>query len=562
MLAAVFRGRPALFHAFAAFLDSLSLQVFYEVAPSIQQEHAHCCSAVMDFDPAATGTRHDTEADIQEPDDDDQLDSWSPYASPPMSPIRSLQNSPCQSPIIRSPCLSVSGESSSHSDDSSIYSHSLFDSSDERSQASLPSSPLSLVLESDDSMDCEDDLSSCDDALDPENDLSRCAEDVEEVVPPDLEVPLDSLELCIYDALRFFPTLIDFFSCSPRRIEGTTFLQSGAPAPRRLPSARASALRRLMEENGAVWADKTAELISVASSVKGCTLPLIVRPSGFGRTTFMHTLMDYYDAGNPRFADVAFEAMQCGFPGRNRGYRSQYLVMHLDLARTDSSSCEKFHESLVRLLHWETQSFIHKYIELLEWPSDRVARILEYPKSSFDVCLNAMMYSGCSMFLAIDNFTTPYKNAPDAETRDGINDHLYFYLGAVAEEFLGRGVIGDGIVVGEGVGCGSRGAFDGMTTDCTEAYAVGHAFGFTKTEVKQLGMIFSQGDSFVDDVERLVPSYLYGREFESLHPKYAYTRDGRKMRPPEPVFAMDAVWKLLEGRWEPIDVFDRKIFDI
>ncbi|KIY53678.1 hypothetical protein FISHEDRAFT_68663 [Fistulina hepatica ATCC 64428] len=492
-------------------------------------------------------------AELRMPDDDDQLDPWSPYASPPMSPIRSLQNSPCQSPIIRSPSLSVSGDTSSHSDDSSIYSHALLDRSDERS--SLPSSPL--ILESDDSMDCEDDLSSSDDDLDPENDLSCCTENVEEIVPPDLEVSLDSVELCIYDTLRTFPTLIDFFCCSPKRIEGTTFLQSGAPAPRRLPSARACALRFLMEENGAVWADKTAELLSVISSVKGCTLPLIVRPSGFGRTTFLHTLMDYYDAAIPGFADVAFEAMQCGFPGRDPGNRSWYLVMHLDLARTDSSSREKFRESLVRFLHWETDRFIHKYIELLEWPADRVARILGHPETAFDVCLNAMRYSGCLMFLAIDNFTTPYKNAPDAKTRNGIDDELYFNLGAVAKEFLRRGVIGNGIVVGEGVEGGSRGAFDGMTTDCTQAYAVRHAFGFTRTEVKQLGMIFSQDDSFVDDVKRLGPSYLYGREFESLHPKYAYTRDGRKMRPPEPVFAMDAVRKILEGRWEPLDVFGK-----
>ncbi|KIY48381.1 hypothetical protein FISHEDRAFT_73704 [Fistulina hepatica ATCC 64428] len=313
-----------------------------------------------------------------------------------------------------------------------------------------------------------------------------------------------------------------------------------------------------MEENGAVWADKTAELLSVISSAEGCTLPLVVRPSGFGKTTFLNTLTDYYDAAIPGFADVAFEATQCGFPGRKPGNRSWYLVMHLDLARTDSSSREKFRESLVRLLHSETECFIHKYIELLEWPADRVARILEYPETAFDVCLNAMRYSQRSIFLAIDNFTTPYKNAPDAETRDAIDDELYLYLGAVAEEFLGCGVIGNGIVVGEGVGCGSRGAFDGMTTDCTQAYAVRHAFGFTRTEVKQLGMIFSQDDSFVDDVQKLVPSYVYGREFESLHPKYAYTRDGRKMRPPEPVFAMDAVWKILEGRWEPLDVFDRK----
>ncbi|KIY52370.1 hypothetical protein FISHEDRAFT_55889 [Fistulina hepatica ATCC 64428] len=592
MLAAVFCTRPALFHRFSAFLDSSSLTAFFYAVLSVKdadwipggafldsssltaffyavlsvkQEHIHCCPMpdtlakqppvdVVDHDAAAfeqtgdlsplpwepsffhcEGRWHaDTAPSISDSASDASNVSMQPpldsdASTPPASmgsPYSSYSNDSCPfsscdspyssypddlsplSPSCGSPCRSISGGSSCHSDSQYDPSWSLFDEPSHRSPPSPSESHHSY-----DAMNCDDSLRRYVRTMisDYHTKSGQSAIDTPDskTVPSHLQVCYDSVMFAMHDTTRICPEIIDIICCPPKRIQGMSLLQAGAPAPPWLPSPYMRTFKPYMSTNGTVWADKTAVLRSVDLMARVNTLPLILRPPGFGKTAFIHMLMAYHDVGEPDLTEAAFAATQSALLDTEQRHRNRHLVFYLDLAQTDASSAEKFRDSLVSALHSYTEYFVYKYMGLAGWSLDVVAFLLDSPAISFELVM------------------------------------------VIVGEYMKRNVITAGVVMGSTTGgAWSTSSFGGVTTDCTQVYALRHTFGFTQAEIQQLCTIFSPPDTLADDVMKLVPSFSYGKEpgwgdmrDENGRPTYDWA-----LKAAEPVFPMEAVLKILRER--------------
>ncbi|KAF9046017.1 hypothetical protein BDZ89DRAFT_1127524 [Hymenopellis radicata] len=263
-------------------------------------------------------------------------------------------------------------------------------------------------------------------------------------------------------------------------------------------------LYNILTNDGALWVDKTQYIIAMYK--RPCpyhqrTIPLLNRPSGFGKHAFVDMLSMYVDVNHWHFEGgrgydgffrpTAIRADDGGFD--NEVHNCLLLGFDLD-AVVASSGPAIFKSSLADYIDRILLAFITKYcIELgIDMANGIPETLYETGKLDFLSVANLIGARGWSIYLCICNYDAPAKHSGcDPEVLEALDFMLVSRL-------LGR--ISDGLILGTGMAdeCQSvrldrephyrqaQGIWEHLAIDMTYHPSMAATFGFTKDEIKHL----------------------------------------------------------------------------
>ncbi|EJD51440.1 hypothetical protein AURDEDRAFT_120797 [Auricularia subglabra TFB-10046 SS5] len=263
-------------------------------------------------------------------------------------------------------------------------------------------------------------------------------------------------------------------------------------------------------------------------------IPIIRRPPGFGKSTFLSAYASYCDG----VLDLRL------FPGlRDAEYRiipRTLLVFHLDFSQlqlVETMSDEEMHAECLRFMYAAAETFYAKYAPLLgqdappfdvdNTPTGNVKASIssaskELLSNSSDrpVCQVLARKLDRQIFLSIDNYTAPFLHLEPTYEREP--DTPFFRIELAMRKFViaylllaaGSGLIARGLITGTSLpGAGAvlpfqdSGLFSTYTQDLTHKPTAAHVIGFTRADVEELvrSYLGVTDDRVLEIAARVVP---------------------------------------------------------
>ncbi|EJD51450.1 hypothetical protein AURDEDRAFT_159182 [Auricularia subglabra TFB-10046 SS5] len=223
-------------------------------------------------------------------------------------------------------------------------------------------------------------------------------------------------------------------------------------------------------------------------------IPIIRRPPGFGKSTFLSAYASYCEL-------AIHEDLFPGPRAETWIIPRPLLVFFLDLSQlqlTDTMSDEEMHAECLRVMYAAAEAFHAQYAPLLgddAPPFDRE----NTPTGNVKVLARKL---GRQVFLAIDNYTTPFLHLEP--TYERVADTPFFRIELAMRKFIvgyllvaaGSGLIVRGLITGNSLPDEDNGAllpfedgggmFSEYTQDLTHELEAAHVIGFTRADVQEL----------------------------------------------------------------------------
>ncbi|KIY52403.1 hypothetical protein FISHEDRAFT_69827 [Fistulina hepatica ATCC 64428] len=305
------------------------------------------------------------------------------------------------------------------------------------------------------------------------------------------------------DALSRTPEPANIAVKRVAKIDGSNFLQACMPAPFRIPRRHMGGFCSSFDTRGSVWADKTSAIKRLVYLYCPTMLPRILRPPGFGRTTFTTTALYYHDILSAHIADAAFGPANCAPPSEPA--HSQYLVLDLDFTLVSVKGAREFKQCFETYLRWETCQFLDTYKNLLRLPftGSQMKYVMEDAPLPLGYLFDVVKKTGYRIYLIVDNYNSPLIKAYTTECcRVGVIECLIRSLFA---SFIGAalrtGLIAGGFFLGTSDNDATPNPLSDISFDATYDPGLHDALGFTESEIAELGDLFCRPKGFIERVK-------------------------------------------------------------
>ncbi|KAK0447078.1 hypothetical protein EV421DRAFT_180586 [Armillaria borealis] len=310
----------------------------------------------------------------------------------------------------------------------------------------------------------------------------------------------------------------------------------------KLPRPRLKDFRELVSTRGVLYVDKTHSLPFLAWGHSHQRIPIVRRPRGFGKTTFLSMFAYFHDCHSAHEFEDLFGPLSAG----RRVLSSDYvglvranldLVLTLDLGLLPVLTIDNMETELTRFLHTTLVSFTDKYRAEL---NGRTHKCMPFFDPGY--CLQDVVHfayrAGQTVCLCIDNYTAPLLALPETQ-RTEIAEALELSLFHTIGPCVIKGYIRKGFIVGEwDVPCEpdewaaseSRGPYMDtdhglfhVCVDLTHFPLMQEAFGFVDSEVRKmdeavgrLPNVDAAGDilNYLNDPQYFARRFLYMGETE------------------------------------------------
>ncbi|KAK0234458.1 hypothetical protein EDD85DRAFT_955275 [Armillaria nabsnona] len=291
---------------------------------------------------------------------------------------------------------------------------------------------------------------------------------------------------------------------------GDGILQSGSGQPR--VACKSLTAYDLVYSSGVIWADKTSLISSLAErSEWSYSLPLIRRPAGFGKTSFLAMLEFFHDVkhSDSSISDAVLKSTRI----------SQYCTTtervtdpHQDLVLTFDLSVPTvgdFSTSFPQYINSVLRKFLWKYQEELQLKPEKFPEYLAESAVSSLPNVSDLVYSRFwRLFIRIDNYNAPYlASGNSTEVNQWVERLLLLSLSRMLYD------IRSGLIMGtadtpdphlDPYNHNPLNMWADVATDLTNADITETAFGFTLDEIHQLEREFKV--HFID--AELTPYYF------------------------------------------------------
>ncbi|KIY52392.1 hypothetical protein FISHEDRAFT_55907 [Fistulina hepatica ATCC 64428] len=233
----------------------------------------------------------------------------------------------------------------------------------------------------------------------------------------------------------------------PKRLGQTCFIQTcHAPLNLRLPEPSMCTFTSFTYRLGTIWADKThaIDFLSGPGRYYSNRLPLIRRPSGFGKTTFVFMLMYYHDCLRACVAERLFPPTACWDP--NAPEPNRHLVLYFDLSKVPLGP--DFREQLIAYIREVIITFVDAYRDVLGLSESTEECVSELSSvGDFDI-LASLFYMIASheetIYLVVDNYNAPRlateRLDPDGDSIETVDSCLRRIKAVALLGRSGRGV--------------------------------------------------------------------------------------------------------------------------
>ncbi|KAF8918526.1 hypothetical protein CPB85DRAFT_1280186 [Mucidula mucida] len=295
----------------------------------------------------------------------------------------------------------------------------------------------------------------------------------------------------------------------------------GACASLLLPTPRLG-FRDIVYAGNIAWANKAQSIVELCGLQRSLYLriPIICRPSGFGKTSFLTMLQSFHNIRDdkPAPARRVFSQLSLdyvfGHEANLRKYHFQdHLILTFDLRNLDVSSPQVFKQDLLDEIDNVLSDFIWRYGYLLDQDgSKRVDPTIFDSVGRFDLfgaLLEWLLDAGLPVFLVVDNYDSAQRASNgDSQITHILSEHFVSPLRHFSGKFIHRG-----IVVGEATPTElrQRCGYDIWTSlgeDRSGDYRLATAFGFTRSEIRHLCITFG-----IPGVEKEIFASLAGHRF-------------------------------------------------
>ncbi|KZV93119.1 hypothetical protein EXIGLDRAFT_835926 [Exidia glandulosa HHB12029] len=250
-----------------------------------------------------------------------------------------------------------------------------------------------------------------------------------------------------------------------------------------VPDDKCTDYAKMCRTEGLVMVDKTRFVLPQFSQPKHNRLAVFRRPAGFGKTTLLSILTTYVDVLCP---PAYYSSMDCDtIPPHlvSLDAAARMLVLHMDFADlhfNHTMSLEDMYDECDRFLAAVGAKFFGRYANFL---GDAVP----LPDGQDYYAAIVVAYkTGYEVFLAIDNYTAPFKHRC-TQWEDIAGVHI---IDPILEDFT-RGRIHRGIMIGtefEYSPFANWERFQRSTIDLTHGSELATACGLTSDEVEAIGV--------------------------------------------------------------------------
>ncbi|KIY52385.1 hypothetical protein FISHEDRAFT_69807 [Fistulina hepatica ATCC 64428] len=293
----------------------------------------------------------------------------------------------------------------------------------------------------------------------------------------------------------------------PERLGDTCFIEVCPDSPMCIPEPSMCTLTSFPNVSGTVYVDKTAiiDFLSGPGRYRKDKLPLVRRPAGFGKTTFLSTLIKYHDCIEPALTDYIFSPTICWTP--NAPEPNQHLVLYFDFSRVPVGP--NFKNDFESYLRQVALKFLDKYDDLLHIPQSTKSSLGNF--GILHRIFVLVVHRHYTVYLTVDNFNAMHLKAQSIDDADELDGEFVEMVNECIDrafcqpiEGATHSVVKDGLIVGTS-DCGYAdpiGVFDGISYDMTYKSPLRGIFGFTDKEVEQLGKLFCWPNDFLEEVRR------------------------------------------------------------
>ncbi|KAF9025130.1 hypothetical protein BDZ89DRAFT_1068508 [Hymenopellis radicata] len=284
-----------------------------------------------------------------------------------------------------------------------------------------------------------------------------------------------------------------------------------------LPSPRLG-FRDAVYMGDIAWTDKSRGIVELSSLQSlGCTssFPIICRPSGFGKTSFLTMLQSFHNIRDDKAAPArrVFNHLPLDdLFGRDYHFQD-HLILSFNLANLDIASPQRFQEDLLDEIDCALSGFIWRYGYLLDIDGskrvdpaifDSVGRL-----DLFRALLEWLMDAQLPVFLIVDNYDSAQRASNgERQITDILYDHFVVPLSHICDQFIRCGIIlGQANPAQLRQHCG-RDIWTVLGDDRSRDYRLATAFGLTRSEIRHLCITFG-----VSGVEKEIFASLTGHCF-------------------------------------------------
>ncbi|KAK0219646.1 hypothetical protein EDD85DRAFT_960832 [Armillaria nabsnona] len=303
----------------------------------------------------------------------------------------------------------------------------------------------------------------------------------------------------------------------------------------KLPKPKLKDFRELVSTRDVLYVDKMHSLPFLAWGHSHQRIPIVRRPRGFGKTTFLSMFAYFHDCHSAH----EFDPLSAGRHVLSKDYVGLVpnldLVLTLDLGLLPVLIIDNMEIELTRFLHTTLALFTDKYCAEL---NGRTHKCMPFFDPGY--CLQDVVHFACragqTVCLCIDNYTAPLLALPETQ-RTEIAEALELSLFHTIGPCVIKGYIRKGFIVGEwDVPCepdewaASESRSPYMNTglfhvcvDLTHFPLMQEAFGFVDSEVRKMDEavgrllgVKAAGDitNYLNDLQYFARRFLYMGETE------------------------------------------------
>ncbi|KZV92363.1 hypothetical protein EXIGLDRAFT_769022 [Exidia glandulosa HHB12029] len=250
-----------------------------------------------------------------------------------------------------------------------------------------------------------------------------------------------------------------------------------------IPDNECSDYVKMCRTEGLVIVDKTRFVLPQFSQPTHKRLAVFRRPAGFGKTTLLSILTTYFDVLCP---PAFYSLMDCDrVPAQldHLDAAGRMMIVHMDFAdlHFNSASLEDMYRECNRFLAEVGAKFFGRYTNFLG------GEVPDAPHMRGYFAAIAHAYNaGYEVFLAIDNYTAPFKHSC-TPWENVVGVHI---IGPILEHFA-HNRIHRGFITGTDFGYlpfADWERFERLTIDLTHGSELATACGLTSDEVEALGV--------------------------------------------------------------------------
>ncbi|KZV93120.1 hypothetical protein EXIGLDRAFT_835927 [Exidia glandulosa HHB12029] len=269
-----------------------------------------------------------------------------------------------------------------------------------------------------------------------------------------------------------------------------------------VPENECSDYMKMCRTKGLVIVDKTRFVLPQFNQPTHKRLAVLRRPAGFGKTTLLSILTTYFDVLCP---PAFYSFMECDRVPAHLNYPNAaagMMIIHMDFAdlHFNSTSLDDMYDECDRFMAAVGAEFFSRYTNFLGGDVPDVSH-----RRGYFAAIARAYNAGYEVFLAIDNYTAPFK-------------HCFTPWESIARariislilQDLARGRIHRGIMIGTDFGYSPFAAWDHfaeLTIDLTHGSELATACGLTGDEVLALG-VAAGIDDLLGDVHSAAASRI------------------------------------------------------